>query len=408
VEPEFPIPPKSKNHHNFLPIGLLKIASYLRTQNVDIMLLRGIPSGERQIQMLKSFSPEEVWITTLFTYWADYVRDTVRAYKCLLPDAKVVLGGILASLLPPQVVIEYTGCDEVHVGVVEEAEKLKPAYDLLEENGVPINYQILHTSRGCQRKCAFCGTWKVEPEFKPLSTIRDKVFMKRLVFYDNNFLMNPHVEKILHELIELRAERRVLWCESQSGFDGRVLLKNPELARLLKEAGFRNPRIAWDGGLAEKDAIWKQLLLLKDAGYELSKEVYVFMLYNWEIPFEELEAKRIQCWEWRVQIADCRYRPLDQLYDNYDPRRPQTSNDYHIHVDGGWTDALVKQFRRNVREQNICVRHGFPFYSRHLERKKNPGGGAKERARQPVDEQLRVFAKKGVDCWVPNQPRYPR
>ena len=31
---------------------------------------------------------------------------------------------------------------------------------------------------------------------------------------------------------------------------------------------------------------------------------------------------------------------------------------------------LVKQFRRNVRRQNICVRHGFYIYSKDLERKK--------------------------------------
>ena len=33
VEPNFPIPNKSRNHSNFLPIGLLKIAGYLRTDD---------------------------------------------------------------------------------------------------------------------------------------------------------------------------------------------------------------------------------------------------------------------------------------------------------------------------------------------------------------------------------------
>mgnify|MGYP003316490570 CR=1 FL=1 len=34
VEPDFPIPPKSRNHHNFLPLGLLKIVSLLRKNEV--------------------------------------------------------------------------------------------------------------------------------------------------------------------------------------------------------------------------------------------------------------------------------------------------------------------------------------------------------------------------------------
>ena len=40
VEPNFPVPNKSRNHSNFLPIGLLKIASYLREKNIKIQLIR--------------------------------------------------------------------------------------------------------------------------------------------------------------------------------------------------------------------------------------------------------------------------------------------------------------------------------------------------------------------------------
>ena len=80
-----------------------------------------------------------------------------------------------------------------------------------------------------------------------------------------------------------------------------------------------------------------------------------------------MEKKRIKCYRWYVQIADCRNRPLDRTDDNYDPRaykKGQTKEDYHIHKETGWTDPLVRQFRKNIRRQNICVRHGFPFYSK--------------------------------------------
>jgi len=106
------------------------------------------------------------------------------------------------------------------------------------------------------------------------------------------------------------------------------------------------------------------------AGYS-SKDIFIFVLYNWDIPFKEMEKKRIKCWSWQVQISDCRYRPLDRLNDNYKSNIiGQTSKDYYIHEKSGWTDELVKQFRKNVRRQNICVRHGFPFYSRSFEQKK--------------------------------------
>ena len=40
VEPNFPIPNKSRNHSNFLPIGLLKIAAYLREKSINVKLIR--------------------------------------------------------------------------------------------------------------------------------------------------------------------------------------------------------------------------------------------------------------------------------------------------------------------------------------------------------------------------------
>jgi len=371
VEPNFPIPAKSKNHKNFLPIGLLKIASYLKNKEIEVKLIRGTPKNSQELSEISNFSPNEIWITSLFTYWAKYVKDAVKYYKSIFPQSKIIVGGIYASLFSKKQVKQYTGCDEVYQGIIPEAEKYFPAYDLLKNaNPHPIDYQILHSSRGCKRHCNFCGTWKIEPKFIPKRSIKNEVRYDKLIFYDNNLFMNPKIEEILQELIDLKKEGKIKWCESQSGFDGRILLDKPHLAKKIKKAGFRYPRIAWDGRYKEYINIAKQVNILKEAGYP-SKEINIFMLYNWDIPFEEMEMKRIKCWEWGIQIADCRYRPLNQLFDNYNSRKTvQTDKDYYIHRETGWTDILVKQFRKNVRRQNICVRHGFPFYSKDFEQKR--------------------------------------
>jgi hypothetical protein len=407
VEPAFPIPTKSRNHSAFLPIGLLKIAAWKRNGGDDVRLQRGAPRDQAAAAELQAFDPDEVWITSLFTYWAQYVRDAVQVYRGLLPNAKIVVGGIYASLQSVSQVKEYLQCDEVRQGVIPEAELHYPAYDLVQNsNSHPIDYQILHASRGCKRKCRFCGTWKIEPAFVPERGLAGRIQMRKLVFYDNNFLMNPHAEDILEELVELRTQGKITWCESQSGFDGRILIRRPYLAKLIRQAGFRYPRIAWDGSYEEHRSIERQLQLLRDAGYE-SSETYVFMIYNWDFPFEEMEEKRIACWNWKVQIADCRFRPLDQLFDRYIPGKfGQTSLDYHIH--SNWTDAEVKQFRRNVRAQNICVRHGFPLYSKDLERKKV----GKEliqvlRGTHSLSGQIAYLDSIGADHWVPSEVRYP-
>jgi len=406
VEPDFPIAHKSLNHKNFLPIGLLKIASHLRKEGAKVILARGIPEDPKHVLKLKRSRPDEIWVTSLFTYWAEYVKDAVQHYKNLFPGAKVVVGGIMASLLTTQEVRRYTGCDKVHQGIIPEAEKCFPAYDLLTDaNPHPVDYQIIHASRGCDNRCRFCGTWKIEPRFVPQKTIKDKIRYGKLVFYDNNLLANPHIEKILSELSELKQQGRIQWCESQSGFDRRILIGNPHMARLIKEAGFRYPRIAWDGQYRDYRSVKRELDLFADAGYG-SREIYVFMLYNWDLPFEEMEKKRIKCWEWKVQIADCRYRPLDQLFDDYRPlRTDQTSEDYYIHEKAGWSDALVKQFRANVRRQNICVRQNVRFYSSSFERMRVSKAVIIEGKKMRNKAKLKKYLKKhGAECWFPAEP----
>lgn len=417
VEPNFPIPPKSKNHKNFLPIGLLKLGAMYKAKGHRVKLVRGNKT-KKEISKIGDgwwYKPDEIMITSLFTYWKKYVVNSVEHYRNLYPSAKITVGGIYASLMPDDCK-KIPGVDDVWVGVHPEAEKYRPAYDLLESNGSePIDYQILHTTRGCPRKCPFCGTWRIEPEFIPKKSIKDEIFKKKVVFYDNNILLNPNIEDILNELIELKKSGKIQWCESQSGFDGRILLEKPHLGKMIKQAGFRYPRIAWDWGYEGHTQIEKQINILVDAGYK-SKEVSVFMLYNWDIPFEEMEKKRIKCWEWKVQIADCRYRPLDRTDDNYDPRaykRGQTDMDYHIHKETGWTDSLVRQFRKNVRRQNICVRHGFPFYSKDLERMTI----SKEKIKRIMKhieklhtkrEKKKYLKKMEIDYWFPDEITYPK
>jgi hypothetical protein len=180
--------------------------------------------------------------------------------------------------------------------------------------------------------------------------------------------VNPYVEELLHELIDLRKEKLITRCESQSGFDGRILRKNPELAKLLKEANFKDPKIAWDGPFKSYRRREEEISILECAGYK-RKEIAVFMLYNHDLSYDELEKKRALCFKWGVQVSDCRFRPLNRLSDGYNPhKRSQSDDEYYIHE--GWTDEKVRQFRRNVRRHNICIRHNMKYHSRQAELKK--------------------------------------
>ncbi|WP_400253538.1 cobalamin-dependent protein [Methanobrevibacter smithii] len=402
VEPNFPIPSKSRNHKNFLPIGLLKIAAYLRTKSIRVKLIRlddddlnlvdglKVDDFKNLSDKLDDFQPDLICVTSIFTYWAKYVKNTVSYLRFKYNCVPILVGGIYASLMPNQCK-EYTGCDEVIFGIVCGAEKVIPAYDL-----VDVDYQIIHTTRGCIRRCGGCGVYQIEPEWLCKKSIKDEIIMKKIIFYDNNILANKYIENILNELIELKKAHKISYVESQSGFDGRILRKKPELAKMLKKAGFKNPKIAWDGPYKSWKSIKKQIDILVDAGFN-SKDISVFMLYNYDLDYDELESKRVKCFEWKVQITDCRFRPLDEIKDNYSPhkRNGQTNNDYFIHEK--WTDAAIRKFRRNVRRNNICVRHDVDYHSSLLERKKIP----QEKAKIFRESNYEEVKDKLPDAWSP-------
>ena len=272
IEPEFPYPNKSKNHSNFLPIGLLKLASYYRNQNWNVQLLRG--------NKVANFYPDKILITSLFTYWSKYVKDSVSYYRSLYPNSIIEVGGIYATLMPEHCK-EYTQCDEVFVGQHDEADKLLPAYDLID-----VDYQILHGMRGCSRKCPFCGIWKIENlSFKNAKQISKEICSNKIIFYDNNILVNPNIKRILSMLSKTTYNEKVLSCECQSGFDGRILAKKPELAGYLKKARFKNIRLAWDFSYEQYNEVENWINILEKAGYH-RQEIFVFMVYNWSFDYE--------------------------------------------------------------------------------------------------------------------------
>lgn len=365
VEPAFPYPSKSKNqanriHKNFVPVGLLKIGAFYKSCGASVRLVR----GNRSKKELRYFRPSVVLVTSVFTYWSRYVWDSVKHYRNLFPEAKIVVGGIYATLHHERKDFqkklgEYNA--EAHVGLHPDAEMCYPDYSLLEGD---VDHHVTHAMRGCPRRCKFCGVWRIEPKRHDKS--RDELVSeiltigkRRVIFFDNNFLANRNIEEILRALATLKINGKPVIFECQSGFDGRLLEKKPELAWLLKKSHFQNVRIAWDNSVSDYQSIKQQVHILDEAGYKPG-DVSIFMIYNFDVPHEEMLKKLNYCKRLGVQVADCRYRPLESVDDNYDPskyRAGQTEADYYIHTMAGWTDGKIRDFRKRVRQHNIWVRY---------------------------------------------------
>ena len=188
IQPEFPIPCKRKIHHDYFPIGLLKIGTYLKEVNgCEVQLL--LENKE------SNFIPDEIWITSLFTYWSSYVYESINYFKNLYPGVPIYLGGIFATLMADD--IHLTGVT-IQRGLYLPAEKYSHTHPidetLLEEH---VDFQIMHSTRGCFRKCAFCGTWKIETEETYNSNVPNMINKNHVIFYDNNILKRPDIEDFL-------------------------------------------------------------------------------------------------------------------------------------------------------------------------------------------------------------------
>lgn len=353
-------------HHKFFPNGLFKLSTYFKNQenHVELLLAPDIPSKY----------PDMIFITSLFTYWRNELINSIQFYKTFYPSSRIVLGGVDASLNP-----EYFENElgvEVFKGTFFEIESVLPDYETYFQAD-ELDYQTLRISAGCIRACKPCGAHRIDPVYwyKPIEVIIHEItgniekndHLRKIVFKDNSILAHPQAKQLFRWMSTVKIRGKVLGqTESQCGFDARILIEDYEECMaaglpfeetffyLLKKARFISCRIAWDNGKEEEEVVRKAIELFEKAGYP-RKEIQVFMLYNFDYPYEFMEYKRKKVGEFGAQVSDCRYRPLDSTRDAYNSRRDsQTSEDYFIHE--LWTDEQIRTFRRNCRAQNIMIR----------------------------------------------------
>ena len=91
IDPNFPRATKSRNHKDLLPVGLLKIGSYLKSRKIETKLVR-LTSNNNNENELINFNPDLILITSVFTYWAEEVKFAVEFSKNILPKTDVMVG----------------------------------------------------------------------------------------------------------------------------------------------------------------------------------------------------------------------------------------------------------------------------------------------------------------------------
>lgn len=274
------------------PLGLLKLATYHTRLGDSIEFLRGLKPAEHQ--------PDRIYVTSLFTYAWRAVHQTIAFYRGLYGKTPVILGGIYATLMQDHA--RLTGA-EVHPGLITELEGLLPDYSLVPH----FEASILISSRGCIRRCQFCAAPVLEP-FDPrvtgLKSVRHLLYPghKKVIFWDNNFLANPHWRDIVSELKESH-----LAVDFNQGLDARLI--DEHVAEDLIGLRIDPIRLAYDTP-GQRGSVYRVISLLEKVGFS-KRQMIIYMMYNFEDTPEEFLDRLREVLEWGAVAYPMRYEPID-------------------------------------------------------------------------------------------------
>jgi hypothetical protein len=287
-------------YSQYPPLGLLKLSTLYKAQGHEVRFVRGL-------QLVTRFVPDEIKVTSLFTWAWRPVWEAVAFYRALFPMAKVSLGGIYATLMPDHA--RESGAHEIFAGIDRAAEDLMPDYELVPDWHRDRAASIVFSTRGCIRKCDFCAVPKLEGKpFQMRATARISHLVhpdhKRVIFWDNNILGESHWPDVFGELRDLDIE-----ADFNQGLDARLV--SEEVASELNRLRLPTIRMSYDF-TGMRNSMRKAIINLRGAGVTRHRMSHVccYVLYNHRDTPDDLFERVRDLLAWGVAAYPMRYQPL--------------------------------------------------------------------------------------------------
>jgi len=296
-------------------MGLMKISTYHKRLGDNVYFVKGI---NQEVPYQHYW--DRIYVSTLFTYnWTVTVK-TIKYYKGIVRDdcSRLFVGGILATLMYEELwketgVIPIRGllCESGMLGDDNDiiVNDLVPDYSLFKNT--PYDYSLVddsyfgYSTRGCIRKCEFCGVPKLEGGFveywgiKPYINEIIELYGPKphMVLFDNNILASKRLEQITNDLIELgfykgaqfeytnkagQIVKRNRYVDFNQGTDARLM--NKKKMKLLSKLPIHPLRIAFDH-IKDREVYEDRVRMASENGIiHLSN----YVLYNYDDTPEDL------------------------------------------------------------------------------------------------------------------------
>lgn len=208
----------------------------------------------------EQFTPEEVWVTSIMTYWWESTRDVVQAVLEELPNARILIGGVYPSLAPWHAEQRIAALAPERITIVQgeiyAASDCPVDLSLYEEShsyhGRAPTYALVTGSRGCPFDCAYCAQLQLNSNIRsvrhrPAAAIADEMEEKyrrygvrEFAFYEDNLLiMKSEFMALMEEIINRGLRIRLFAPE---GMEPRLVER--DLMHLMSRAGFQKIHLA--------------------------------------------------------------------------------------------------------------------------------------------------------------------
>ena len=150
------------------------------------------------LRLLSAQTFDAVLVQTVMTYWYLGVREVIETVRELQPHAKIILGGVYATLCASHA--NSLGADQVIRGDDLRLLGLPLSDGLPFWEGVDSSVGILKITDGCPFRCTYCSVPVVTPDFvaRPpevcIEELRHLVQLgaRHVAFYDDALLFNRH------------------------------------------------------------------------------------------------------------------------------------------------------------------------------------------------------------------------
>jgi len=311
------------------PIGLLKIASVLKANNVKFSYLDTLDIGSLNKSELKQYrikiknsgrhtyikkevkkpaclshisrkfhrfgmpeekisgilgnyteKPDFIIITSIMTYWYLGVFESISMLKKFFPKAKIILGGIYVNLCTEHAK-RFSGADFI-VKTIEEVCKILGIKNVITER-LPLDvyeknyFAPIYTSYGCPFSCMYCANRFLNEKFTTRSNddvlneilyYHNELKIKNFAFYDDALLINKG-EHFIPLMKKIFKENLPVKFYCPNGLHVSEITE--EVAETMKEAGIVDIRLSLETANEE---------LQKKLGYKTDNSSFVNAVKN--------------------------------------------------------------------------------------------------------------------------------